>query len=248
MMEVGSTHLPVRTYTRKLFILSLTLFFLISGFVIETMAEETPGPYLVLIGAPAAGKTTNGNYISEKYGIPTIDVRKILQDEIAKASESKRPPGSGKPGSRRSNAWSERQRSMHEAMKKLEKGELVKDDVLNTSVLMRLLEDDCRNGFVLDGYPGSVEQAIYLDGLLAARGVDSLQVILLDISDEFALEKMARRGRPQDKDGFAEKRLELYRANIGPVLDYYQGDSMHVIDASTDLASIQEAIDHILGQ
>jgi hypothetical protein len=80
--------------------------------------------------------------ISEKYGIPTIDVRKVLQDEIAKASESKRPPGSGKPGSRRSNAWSERQRSMHEAMKKLEKGELVKDDVLNTSVLMRLLDNN----------------------------------------------------------------------------------------------------------
>jgi len=51
--------------------------------------------------------------------IPTIDVHKVLQDEIVKASETKRPPGSGKPGSRRSNAWSERQRSMHEAMKNL---------------------------------------------------------------------------------------------------------------------------------
>jgi hypothetical protein len=51
--------------------------------------------------------------------IPTIDVHEVLQDEIVKASETKRPPGSGKPGSRRFNAWSERQRSMHEAMKNL---------------------------------------------------------------------------------------------------------------------------------
>jgi adenylate kinase len=247
-MDIRPTHLPVRQLKRRLLILPLTLLLLITGFAGEILANETPGPFLVLIGAPAAGKTTNGNYVSEKYGIPTIDVRKVLQDEIARASETKRPPGSGKPGSRRSNAWSARHRSMNEAMKKLEKGELVKDDVLNTSVLMRLMEDDCKNGFVLDGYPGSVEQAVYLDGLFAARGVDSLQVILLDISDEIALEKMKKRGRPQDKDGFAEKRLELFRANIGPVLDYYQGDTLHVIDASKDLATIQADIDRVLGQ
>jgi adenylate kinase len=247
-MEIRSTCLPAEQLRRKLLILPLTLFLLITGFAGETLANETPGPFLVLIGAPAAGKTTNGNYISEKYGVPTIDVRKVLQDEIAKASETKRPPGSGKPGSRRSNAWSERQRSMNKAMKKLDKGELVKDDVLNTTVLMRLMEDDCKNGFVLDGYPGSVEQAVYLDGLLAARNIVSLEIILLDISDEIALEKMASRGRPQDKGGFAEKRLELFRDNVGPVLEYYQGDALHVIDASKDLATIQAEIDHVLGQ
>lgn len=247
-MEIRSTPLPVGQLKRKLFILPLTLLLLITGIAGEILAEETSGPFLVLVGAPAAGKTTNGNYISEKYGVPTIDVRKVLQDEIAKASETKRPPGSGKPGSRRSNAWSERQRSMSAAIKKLDKGELVKDDVLNTSVLMRLMEDDCKNGFVLDGYPGSVEQAIYLDGLLAARGIDSLQIILLDISDEVALEIMSKRGRPQDKGGFAEKRLELFRDNIGPVIDYYQGDALHVIDASKDLATVQAEIDHILEQ
>jgi adenylate kinase len=247
-MGIRLTRLPVRQLKRKLLILPLTLLFVITGFAGEALAKETSGPFLVLIGPPAAGKTTNGNYISEKYGIPTIDVRKVLQDEIAKASETKRPPGSGKPGSRRSNAWSERQRSMNEAIKKLDKGELVKDDVLNTSVLMRLVEDDCKNGFVLDGYPGSVEQAVYLDGLLAAQSVDSLQVILLDISDEFALEKMAKRGRPKDKGGFAEKRLELFRENIGPVIDYYQGDALHVIDASKDLATVQTEIDRVLGQ
>jgi hypothetical protein len=117
-MEIRSTRLQVRFYKRKLLILPLTLLFLISGFVSETLAEETSGPFLVLIGPPAAGKTTNGNYISEKYEIPTIDVRKVLQDEIAKASNPKRS-GSGKPGSRRHTAWSERNRSMKAAMKKL---------------------------------------------------------------------------------------------------------------------------------
>jgi adenylate kinase len=246
-MGIRSTHLQLRSYKKNLLILPLTLLFLISGFARETLAEETSGPFLVLIGPPAAGKTTNGNYISEKYGIPTIDVRKVLQDEIANASDPKRS-GSGKPGSRRYTAWSERNRSMNAAMKKLQKGELVSDEILNASVLSRLLQDDCKNGFVLDGYPGSVEQAVYLDGLLMTRGIDSLQVIMLEISDELALEKMAKRGRPHDKSGFAEERLALFRANIEPILEYYEGEGLHIVDASIDLATTQAGIDHILEQ
>ena len=137
---------------------------------------------------------------------------------------------------------------MKAALKKLENGELVSDDVLNASVLARLLQDDCRNGFVLDGYPGSVEQAAYLDGLLATLGVESLQVILLDVSDEVALKRMAERGRADDKDGFAETRLALFRSSIGPILDYYQGDDLHVVDASKDRPAVRAEIDRILGR
>ncbi len=114
-----------------------------------------------------------------------------------KAANAKAPAGSRRPGSRRSTAWSERNKAMKAALKKLENGELVTDDVLNASVLTRLVQDDCKNGFVLDGYPGSVEQAAYLDGLLATLGVDSLQDIYLDIPDEISLERMAERGRAE---------------------------------------------------
>ena len=232
----------------KLLILPLALALSAFGLVNAAPAEETTGPFLVLIGAPKAGKTSSGKYISKNYGVPTIDVLKVLQDEIAKAANAKAPPGSRRPGSRRSTAWSERNKSMKAAMKKLENGELVTDDVLNASVLARLLQDDCKNGFVLDGYPGSVEQAVYLDGLLATLGVDSLKVILLDIPDEIALERMAERGRADDKSGFAEARLELFRSSVGPIIEYYEGKDLHIVDANKERSLVRAEIDHILGQ
>lgn len=245
-MKNGLTNFLAAKYRRTLFVLSLCLLFSVLGSVNHAVAEESSGPFVILIGPPASGKTSNGNYISEKYGVPSIDVLKVLQDEMANAAQMKMP--TGRPGNRRSNAWSERNKSIDEAMNKLENGELIEDDVINTSVLMRLMQEDCKDGFVLDGYPGTVQQAIYLDGLLAARGLDSLQVIYLDVSDEFALEKMARRGRSYDKGGFAEKRLELFRANIGPVLEYYEGGSLHVVDATKEKAEVRVQIDEFLGE
>jgi len=237
-----------KIHRNKFLTLPLALTLSVFGLANVATAEEGTGPYLVLIGAPKAGKTSSGKYISKNYGVPTIDVLKVMQDEIAKASETKSAPGSKKPGSRRSNAWNERNKSMKAALKKLEKGELVGDDILNASVLSRLLQEDCKNGFVLDGYPGSVEQAAYLDGLLGTLGVDSLKVIVLDIPDEVALERMAERGRADDKGGFAEARLTLYRSGIGPILEFYQGENLYVIDANKDRSEVRAEIDRILGQ
>ena len=245
-MKNGFTNFLAVKYKRALFVLPLCLLFSIFGPGNQAIAAESSGPFVILIGPPASGKTSNGNYISEKYGIPSIDALKVLQDEMATAAQTKTP--TGKPGSRRSNAWSERNKSIRKAMKKLENGELVQDDVINSSVLMRLSQEDCKDGFVLDGYPGTVQQAIYLDGLLAAHGLDSLQVIYLDVSDEFALEKMTKRDRSYDTGGFAEKRLELFRANIEAVLSYYEGDSLHMIDATKEKAEVRVQIDDILGQ
>lgn len=245
-MRMGIENMIAKIHRSKLLTLPLILALSAFGLVNEVAAKDANGPYLVLIGAPKAGKTSSGEYISKKYGVPTIEVLKVMQDEIAKAANAKSPPGSGKPGSRRSTAWSERNKSIKKAMKKLENGELVSDEILNASVLARLLQDDCRNGFVLDGYPGSVEQAAYLDGLLTTIGVDSLQVILLDVSDEIALERMTERGRADDKHGFAEARLAIFRSSIGPILDYYQGESLHVVDASKDRPTLQAELDRIL--
>lgn len=237
-----------KIHRSKLLTLLLVLSLSVFGLVNKATAKEGTGPFLVLIGAPKAGKTSSGKYISKNYGVPTINVMKVLQDEIDKASEAKSPPGSKKPGSRRSNAWNERNKSMKAALKKLENGELVSDDVLNASVLARLLQDDCRDGFVLDGYPGSAEQAVYLDGLLSTLGVDALKVIVLDIPDEVALERMAERGKARDKGGFAEARLALYRSSIGPILEYYQGDGLYIVDANKDKSEVRAEIDSILGQ
>ena len=245
---MGIVKMIAKIQRSKLLTLPLILALSVFGLVNGVAAEDANGPYLVLIGAPKAGKTSSGKYISKNYYVPTIDVLKVMQDEVAKAANTKAPAGSRRPGNRRSTAWSERNKAMKAALKKLENGELVTDDILNASVLTRLLQDDCKNGFVLDGYPGSVEQAAYLDGLLATLDVDSLQVIYLDIPDEVALERMAERGRADDKDGFAEARLALFRSNIGPIIEYYEGNDLHIVDANKDRSLVRAEIDRILGQ
>jgi adenylate kinase len=246
-MKIGLTRNYVKI-ERSLLILPFAVFLAVFCPVNEASAGEARGPFLVLIGTPASGKTSYSEYISKQYGVPAIDTQKVLQDEIARALNPKAPPGSRKPGNRRLTAWSLRNESMNAALKKFQKGELVSDELINTSVLLGLLKDDCRNGFVLDGYPDSVEQAMYLEGVLITCDVDALQVIVLESSDEFALEKMAIRNLPHDKNGFAEARLVQYRSNIGPILEYYRGDDLQVIDASREQLVVQAEIDRILGQ
>jgi len=93
-----------KIHRNKFFTLLLALALSVFSLANVATAEEGTRPYLVLIGAPKAGKTSSGKYISKNYGVPTIDVLKVMQDEIAKASEAKLPAGSKKPGSRRSEA------------------------------------------------------------------------------------------------------------------------------------------------
>jgi adenylate kinase len=210
----------------------------------EASTRGGEGPFVVMIGAPGSGKSINSVFISKKYGIPAIDVGKLLQIEIAEASKAQR--GSGRPQNRQRRARNKRSAKINDAMEKLKAGELVSDESLNASIVGRLLKGDTRNGFVLDGYPGSAGQAEFLDALVAAMGVESLKVIYLDVSDEVALSRMKARGRADDKHGFAQERLKQFRARVSPILQYYENDDLYSIDASKDIATVQKEIASLL--
>jgi len=231
-----------------LLVLPLALLLSMFGLVNVAVAEERSGPFLVLYGAPGSEKSANASYISEKYAVPHIDISVILQEQIAEAIEFKSAPGSKKPGIRYTNAWNERNKHIQAVLKKLKNGELISDNVVNTAVLARLLEDDCKNGFVLDGYPGSVEQAVFLDALLMSRDIDSLQVILLDVTDEIALNKLAELGKKGIRKGVPDQILAVFRSRVTPLLEYYDGDSLQVVDASQGQPAVQADIDSVLGK
>ena len=113
----------------------------------------------ILLGPPGAGKGTQAAKIVEKYGVPHISTGDIFRENIKKGTEL------GK-----------------KAQEYMNRGELVPDDLVIEIATTRLLEDDCRNGFLLDGFPRTVYQAEKLDEFLAAR--DSKIDKVLDITVE----------------------------------------------------------------
>ena len=113
----------------------------------------------ILLGPPGAGKGTQAAKIVEKYGVPHISTGDIFRENIKKGTEL------GK-----------------KAQEYMNRGELVPDDLVIEIATTRLLEDDCRNGFLLDGFPRTVYQAEKLDEFLAAR--DSKIDKVLDIALE----------------------------------------------------------------
>ena len=111
------------------------------------------------MGPPGAGKGTQAAKIVEKYGVPHISTGDIFRENIKKGTEL------GK-----------------KAQEYMNRGELVPDDLVIEIATTRLLEDDCKNGFLLDGFPRTVYQAEKLDEFLAAR--DSKIDKVLDIAVE----------------------------------------------------------------
>jgi adenylate kinase len=122
---------------------------------------------LVFLGPPGSGKGTQARLLSERYRIPHVAPGDMLREEIERASVI------GK-----------------QAKKAVENGALVPDPVLRGLVLQRLQRDDCARGFLLDGYPRTVEQAGALDDILAERGRAIERVILFDVPDDVAAERL----------------------------------------------------------
>lgn len=121
---------------------------------------------LILLGAPGAGKGTQADIISKKYSIPAISTGAIIREAIKNGT----PEGIS-------------------AKSYTEKGLLVPDDVVISIIKARLAEDDCKGGFILDGFPRTVFQAEELESM----GVDITDVISIEVKDEDIIKRMAGR-------------------------------------------------------
>ncbi|MBE6157573.1 MAG: adenylate kinase [Firmicutes bacterium] len=120
---------------------------------------------IMFIAAPAAGKGTQAELVVEKYGIPHISTGDILRDISKEDSEIG-----------------------HYVAETLASGELVKDDITYQLIEDRLNKDDCKNGFIIDGFPRNLNQAIEYDKILSNLGYDIGHVIVINI-EEKTLEK-----------------------------------------------------------
>ncbi len=124
----------------------------------------------VLLGPPGAGKGTQAVRIVERYNIPHISTGDIFRDNIKRGTEL------GK-----------------KAQEYMNKGELVPDDLVIEIATTRLLEDDCKNGFLLDGFPRTVYQAEKLDEFLAEHDMKLDKVIDIEVEKEELITRLTGR-------------------------------------------------------
>lgn len=134
------------------------------------METSTRPLYIVMLGAPGAGKGTQARMLSEALGLPQVSSGDIFRENLKQAT----PLGLL-------------------AKTYMDAGQLVPDDVTINMVMDRLSRPDCANGVVLDGFPRTLAQAAALDKALAGQGLAISVVPLLEVTDEAVIERLAGR-------------------------------------------------------
>lgn len=184
---------------------------------------------IILIGPPGAGKGTQAKKLMDRYFIPQISTGDMLRE--AKAQRT--PMGI-------------------EAQKHMDSGKLVPDEVVIGIVKERLSKDDCRKGFMLDGFPRTIPQAESLDNILKDLNKKIDHVILLEVDDNEIIERITNRRsctkcgkiynlkfdppsktgkcdcggdlmlRDDDKEETIMKRLDAYKSQTAPLVSFYE--------------------------
>lgn len=181
--------------------------------------------HLVLLGPPGAGKGTQAARLADHLGIPAISTGDIFRTNVARQTELGRA-----------------------AQRYMTAGEYVPDEVTNAMVRARLAETDAAEGFILDGYPRTVEQVGELDRILAeqSRGLDA--VVEMTANYDEVVRRMLNRatveGRADDTEGVIRRRLEVYAEQTEPLIRIYEGRGLLVqVDG---LGTVDEVADRLL--
>lgn len=157
---------------------------------------------VVFMGPPGAGKGTQAALLAARLGIPHISTGDIFRANVAEGTEL------GK-----------------QAQQYMDAGEYVPDTVTNAMVRDRLTHDDCRPGFLLDGYPRTVEQVAELDAMLRSAGQQLDVVVELTVDIDEVVNRLVKRaqdqGRSDDTEDVMRHRLEVYAEQTAPLIETY---------------------------
>lgn len=162
---------------------------------------------IILLGPPGAGKGTQAKILEDGKGLKQLSTGDMLRAEIAAGTEF---------GAKLKNI--------------LESGALVSDEIMIEMISNRIDQDDCKDGFILDGFPRTVPQAKALDDMLADKRKDLTSVIQLVVDENALLARIEKRAaetaggpRPDDNADALKKRLAVFNEQTAPILPYYEG-------------------------
>jgi adenylate kinase len=174
------------------------------------------GMNVLLIGPPGSGKGTQGERLSERLGLEHIAAGDLLRAEV----DGKTPLG-------------------REVAAYMQRGDLVPDELILKLLMPKVLAPAGANGYLLDGFPRSVEQAVEARKLAENAGASPQAVIYLDAPREELIRRIVARasveGRADDNPETVRNRLEVFDDATRPLVDYYRERGLlHVVDANRD--------------
>ena len=179
---------------------------------------------LLIMGPPGAGKGTQAGLIAAHYGIPAIST-----GDIFRAMRTADTPLA---------------RQVREIM---ESGGYISDEITNQIVPDRLAQADCEPGFLLDGYPRTLDQVETLDGFLTGRDEELDAVVSLLADSDAVVDRLLKRaateGRADDKEDTIRVRLQVYTDQTAPLLEVFRSRGLLVeVDGLGPVPEVSERL------
>jgi adenylate kinase len=129
----------------------------------------------------------------------------------------------------------------------MDRGELVPDQLVIDLIRERLGESDAKTGWILDGYPRNVAQADSLAELITELGQTLDRVVNLDVPDETLVKRLLSRGRKDDNEEVIRRRLEVYRDQTAPLIEYYEShQNLTTINGDRSMEEVTTALKEIV--
>ena len=184
----------------------------------------------IFFGPPGAGKGTQASIISNNFKIPHLSTGDILRNKLLQKDE------------------------LSTKLKHImDKGQLVPDDILNEIVSKRINNPDCLRGFILDGYPRTMGQALFLNTILNSKNCKIDKIIDIAVDEKIIVKRIISRSKEEDrrddKEEVIKTRIFRYLSETKPLSDYYKSkysSDYLVINGNQEIKKINEDIVKIL--
>ena len=179
---------------------------------------------IILFGPPGCGKGTQATFISEALAIPHLSTGDMLRSAVSSGSEI---------GLKAKNI--------------MESGGLVSDQIVLSIVEERIGKDDCKKGFILDGFPRTVNQAEKLDLLLSTN--HKLDYVLrIKVDEEEIIKRLIDRAREDDKPDIIRNRFKTYNSETQPLIPFYEERKiLFNVNGMQEIKKVSEDIKKVIG-
>ena len=179
---------------------------------------------IILFGPPGCGKGTQATFICESLSIPHLSTGDMLRSAVSSGSEV---------GLKAKNI--------------MESGGLVSDQIVLSIVEQRIAKDDCEKGFILDGFPRTVNQAEKLDSLLSTN--NKLDYVLrIKVDEEEIIKRLIDRAREDDKPDIIKNRFKTYNSETQPLIPFYEDRKiLFNINGMQEIERVSEDIKKVIG-